>query len=197
MADLVGTGSTWPRERLSRPAVEVAPALLGAVLRKGPAAGRIVEVEAYGGSDDPSSHAFRGPTPRNASMFGPPGTLYVYRSYGIHWCANVACGEIGEGTAVLIRALAPLDGLDLMRQRRAAVRRERDLCSGPGKLAQALGLSRDDDGTDLCDPASAVRLEVGQPVERADIRTTPRIGITAAADRPWRFLVAGDQNVSR
>jgi DNA-3-methyladenine glycosylase len=175
----------------------VAPALLGAVLRKGPVAGRIVEVEAYGGSDDPSSHAFRGPTPRNASMFGAPGTLYVYRSYGIHWCANIACGEVGEGTAVLIRALAPLEGLEVMHQRRGAVRRDRDLCSGPGKLAQALGLTGEDDGTDLCDPASAVHLEVGRAVEPGAVRATTRIGITAAADRPWRFLVAGDENVSR
>lgn len=194
---VAGSVLLWDREALAGPAEEVAPTLLGAVLRRGLAAGRIVEVEAYGGADDPASHAFRGRTPRNASMFGRPGTLYVYRSYGVHWCANVACGEPGTGTAVLIRALAPLDGLAEMRLRRVRARQDRDLCSGPGKLAQALGLTGGDDGVDVCQPGSPVRLERGTPVDPASVVTTPRVGISVAVDRPWRFLLADDENVSR
>jgi DNA-3-methyladenine glycosylase len=176
----------------------VAPRLLGAELRRGAVAGRIVEVEAYGGPDDPASHAYRGCTPRNGSMFGPPGTLYVYRSYGIHWCANVVCGAEGEATAVLVRALAPLDGLETMRARRPAARTERHLCSGPGKLAQALGLTGADDGIDLLAPDGAVGLRwSGRSITPARIRSGPRIGISVAVDQPWRFWVAGDPNVSR
>lgn len=191
-------GPSSLRHRLAAPAAEVAHELLGAVLRRGTVAGRIVEVEAYGGSDDPASHAHRGRTPRNGAMFGPPGTLYVYRSYGIHWCANVVCGREGEGTAVLVRALAPLEGAEEMRRRRPRARRDRDLCSGPGKLAQALGLTGDDDGADLLAPGSPVRLEPAPGVVGADlVHRGPRIGITRATERPWRLWLAGDPNVSR
>lgn len=187
----------FDRDLLGGPAPEVAPRLLGAVLRSGPTAGRIVEVEAYGGGDDPASHAFRGRTARNASMFGPPGTLYVYRSYGIHWCANVACGPEGVGTAVLLRALAPVAGLALMQSRRPRARRPRDLCSGPGKLTQALAIDREHDGLDVVDPSSPVRLEVGEPVDPALVGRTSRVGISVAVDLQWRFLLPGDENVSR
>jgi DNA-3-methyladenine glycosylase len=183
------------RGALAGPAPEVAPRLLGAVLWRDGVAGRIVEVEAYGGADDPASHAFRGPTLRNAAMFGPPGTLYVYRSYGIHWCANVVCGAEGAGSAVLVRALAPTAGLDEMRGRRPRARRDRDLCSGPGKLCQALGITGGDDGADLLGPGP-VRLELGPPAGAA-ARCGPRVGISVAVERPWRFWLAGDPNLSR
>lgn len=189
--------SLLPRERLVGDPDVVAPALLGAVLRRGTTAGRIVEVEAYGGVDDPASHASRGPTPRTGSMFGPAGLLYVYRSYGIHWCANIVCGRDGVGGAVLVRALAPLDDLEEMRRRRPRARRQRDLCSGPGKLAQALGITGDDDGLDVVGGSGPVRLEVGEAVDPEMVLSTPRIGISTAVDRPWRFLVAGDENLSR
>src|SRR2546429_371625 len=127
----------------------LAPELLNKVLVRGRRRGRIVEVEAYAGGEDPGSHAYRGPTARNASMFGPPGRLYVYVSYGMHHCANVVAGEVGVGVAVLVRALAPLTGVDEMYAARAGARLDRELCSGPGKLCQALGIGRDDDGADL------------------------------------------------
>lgn len=195
---VTGSSSLVARHVLADAPEVVAPALLGAVLRRGAVAGRIVEVEAYGGADDPASHAFAGRTARNASMFGPAGLLYVYRSYGIHWCVNVVCGTEGSGSAVLIRALAPVEGLQEMRQRRPRARRDRDLCSGPGKLAQALGITGGDDGLDVVSPGSPVRLEVGAgPVRAALVRATPRIGISRAVERPWRFVVTGDENLSR
>ena len=159
---------------------------------------RIVEVEAYEGADDPASHAYRGPTPRNAVMFGPPGQLYVYFTYGMHWCANVVCGPVGEATAVLLRAGAPLRGLDGHAGRPPGGRTDRDLCSGPAKLCQALGIDGSFDGADLA---------VGGP-RGADRRRRRRAatggraaaaasGIRVAADRPWRWYVPGDPNVSR
>jgi DNA-3-methyladenine glycosylase len=169
--------------------VVVAPLLLNKVL-----------VEAYRGFDDPASHAFRGPTPRNSVMFGPPGHLYVYLSYGVHYCCNVVCRPEGVPGAVLIRALAPLTGLDVMRSRRTAARADRDLCSGPGKLCQALGLDRSFDGTDLIGVASDVRLLEDGTHPPAEIADGPRIGISAqlsTAAEPWRFWVADDPNVSR
>lgn len=194
---MTGSASLLPRDRLVGDPAVVAPALLGAVLRRGTTAGCIVEVEAYGGADDPASHAFRGPTPRTRSMFGPAGSLYVYRSYGIHWCANIVCGPDGVGGAVLVRALAPLDDLAEMRRRRPRARLDRDLCSGPGKLAQALGITGDDDGLDVVDGSGPVRLEVGEVLDPGLVLVTPRIGISTAVDRPWRFVLAGDENVSR
>src|SRR5438876_4969385 len=138
-----------PRSFYRRDSREVAPELLNKVLVHGPRAGRIVEVEAYAGAEDPGSHAFRGPTRRNATMFGPPGRLYVYFTYGMHWCSNVVCNPHGGGGAVLLRALHPLDGLEAMWSRRPKANRERDLCSGPARLAQSLALTGDLDGADL------------------------------------------------
>jgi DNA-3-methyladenine glycosylase len=182
----------------------VAPRLLNKVLvasrLSGPVAGRIVEVEAYRGADDPASHAFSGPTPRNSVMFGPPGHLYVYFTYGLHHCCNIVCRPVGVAGAVLVRALAPLTGLDEMRSRRMAARRDRDLCSGPGKLCQALGLDRSFDGLDLLGVSSGVQLVDDGSGAPAEIAVGPRIGISAqlaTAAEPWRFWVAGEPNVSR
>lgn len=184
----------------SRRALEVAPLLLNKVLRHatpaGPVAGRIVEVEAYEGADDPASHAFRGVTPRNRVMFGPAGRLYVYLSYGVHHCANIVCGPPGTASAVLVRALDPLVGLEQMQCRRAKAKRVTDLASGPGKLCQALGIDRSHDGWVLGagTPISLVDDGVApprEPVARA------RVGISSATDRPWRFYVPGNPNVSR
>ncbi len=173
----------------------VAPTLLGAtLLRSDGRSGVIVEVEAYGGSDDPASHAFRGPSPRNASMFGPPGRLYVYRSYGIHWCANIVTGPAGTAAAVLLRAVIPTGGVEAMRAARwGAIRHgpDRHLCSGPGRLTQAFGIGGDLDGVDVCSPASILRLlRPSSPVLHAEpILASPRIGISKATERPWRFVM--------
>ena len=141
----------------------------------------LTEVEAYGGADDPASHAFGGPTGRNASMFGPAGTLYVYRSYGVHWCMNAVTGPPGRASAVLLRAGSPLAGEEHMRRRRG---RDDCLCNGPGRLAQALGVSGEQDGTSLFE--GPVRLLAG-PTAGGRVATGPRVGITRAADRLWRF----------
>ncbi len=166
------------------------------VLACGDRAGRIVEVEAYGGADDPASHGHRGHTPRNDVMFGPPGHLYVYFTYGMHWCANVVCEPEGTCAAVLIRALAPVRGIDAMWADRPAARRERDLCSGPAKLTAAFGIDGRHNGTDLTESDSPVTLHHHDqsPPPRA---TGTRIGITAATDIPWRWYVPGDPNISR
>jgi DNA-3-methyladenine glycosylase len=178
--------------------------LLNKVVAKGDRAGRIVEVEAYKGSIDPASHAYRGKTPRTAVMFGPPGYLYVYFTYGMHWCANVVTGTEGQASALLVRALAPLRGVDEMRLARAAARRDRDLCNGPAKLCQALSITGADSGTDLLarrpqtdDTAAFVRLldDGTPPPERPG--QGRRIGISVAMEVPWRFWVPGDENVSR
>jgi len=187
--------------------VTIAPWLLNKVLARGERAGRIVEVEAYHGADDAASHAYRGLTPRTAIMFGPPGYLYVYFTYGMHWCANVVCGPEGEAAAVLIRALEPIAGVDEMREARRAARLERDLCNGPAKLCQALGITGADNGADLLaqrrrsGPASRapglVRLlDDGTPPPRRPGRGT-RIGITVATEKRWRFWVPGNPSVSR
>jgi DNA-3-methyladenine glycosylase len=162
---------------------------LNAVLVVGDRSGRIVEVEAYGAAEDPASHAHRRRTARNASMFGPPGTLYVYRSYGLHWCANVVCGPEGEAAAVLVRAVAPLTGLDGMRRDRPRARRDRDLADGPGKLCAALGVTGADDGSDLLDVDARVRLvrDGVAPPDRPVVTT--RVGISRGVDLPWRFCV--------
>ena len=186
---------------------EVAPELLNKLLvRRGTAGdgddaaervGRIVEVEAYCGGIDPGSHAYRGLTPRNRTMFGPPGGLYVYFTYGMHWCANAVCGEDGEGVAVLLRALAPVAGLDAMRAVRPRARRDRDLCSGPAKLCQALGLGRAFDGADLVTGDRGVVVCDDATPPPADPVQTTRIGLSAGAEHPWRWYVRGDPNVSR
>lgn len=191
-------GRRLPRAFYDRDPLEVAPALLNKVLVRDGRAGRIVEVEAYRGADDPASHAYRGPTRRNATMFGPPGHLYVYFTYGMHYCANVVCAHGGRGGAVLLRALAPLAGLEEMRAARgAAARRVTDLCSGPARLCQALGIDRRLDGADLVRADRGVTiLDDGVPPPAAP-GVSPRIGISAATEHPWRFYVAGDPNVSR
>ena len=166
----------------------VAPELLNKVLVVGRCRGRIVEVEAYEGADDPASHAYRGRTARNEVMFGPPGHLYVYFTYGMHHCANVVTGIVGVAEAVLLRAVDPLAGLDEMRARRPAARRDGDLSNGPGKLCAAFDLDRGDDGADLVrGPVRIVDDGVAPPEAPA---TSPRIGITKAVDRPWRWYVA-------
>jgi DNA-3-methyladenine glycosylase len=186
-----------PRPTLARPSTEVAPWLLGKVLAAGDRSGRIVEVEAYGGIDDPASHAYRGPTARNAAMFEAAGTLYVYFTYGMHWCANVVTGRPGEGEAVLIRALAPLTGLDGMRAARGPARAERELCSGPARLCQALGIDGRCDGLDLLAARSPVRLLDDGTTPSAEPGVGPRIGVSRAGERPWRWFVAGDPHLSR
>lgn len=186
------------RAMLAAPATEVAPQLIGSVIVAGRRSGRIVEVEAYMGADDPASHAFRGRTERNSTMFGRAGRLYVYFTYGMHWCANVVTGDEGEANAVLIRALAPLTGIDDMYDVRTRARTDRDLCSGPAKLTQALGIDGTADGVDLCDPASPVQLiDDGWRSTSGELATGSRIGISAATERPWRWYLSGDPNVSR
>jgi DNA-3-methyladenine glycosylase len=172
----------------ARDALEVAPDLLGKVLVVGACAGRIVETEAYRG-DDPASHSFRGPTARNASMFRRGGTLYVYFTYGMHFCANVVTGRAGDGQAVLLRAVAPLRGLDLMRERRGA-RRDRELANGPGKLCQAMAIDRTFDGVDLCHHADVCIVDDGWRPEPSSVVITPRIGITRGVEHSWRWLLS-------
>jgi DNA-3-methyladenine glycosylase len=175
------------RHLLAEPAPEVAPQLLHKLIRVGPCLGRIVEVEAYT-SEDPASHSFRGATPRNRSMFGAPGTLYVYLIYGMHLCANVVTGAAGDGQAVLIRAVLPLSGISQMRTRRPGWP-DAMLANGPGKLCMALGVQRSYDGTDLCDRSSPVQL-LGDDMEPPQAPTVgPRIGISSAREVPWRWRV--------
>lgn len=179
---------------LGRSAVDVAPQLLGAELHCRGRSGRIVEVEAYT-EDDPASHSFSGSTPRNATMFGRPGGLYVYLIYGMHLCANIVCGPEGRGEAVLVRALAPVLGVDEMYVARPVAKRDRDLCSGPGKLTAALGIRGDDDGLDLLTDGD-VRLRAADSAPERIVRGS-RIGVSKAVDRPWRFAILDDPNVSR
>ena len=170
---------------------EVAPELVGAELFVEGVGGTIVEVEAYD-HKDPAAHGFAGRTARNASMFGLPGHAYVYRSYGIHWCLNFVCEDVGVASAVLIRALEPTRGLDEMRARRA-VEEPRLLCSGPGRLCQALAISREHDGLPLDRPP----FELRPRSEPAGVVSGKRIGITKAAEQPWRYGLAGSRFLSR
>lgn len=197
-------GRTLPRSFYDRDSRELAPLVLGKVLVHddpvaGPVAARIVEVEAYCGSEDPGSHAYRGPTARNATMFGPPGHLYVYFTYGMHWCANVVArsAKRGDASAVLLRAGAPVLGVETMRARRAGARSDRFLCAGPARLTQALGLDGAFDGVDLV--RGEVRLLDDGVAPPADPIVTTRVGLRPGrGDRsPWRWYVRDDPNVSR
>jgi DNA-3-methyladenine glycosylase len=179
------------RDFFARSVHEVAPDLIGVTFLVDGVGGVIVEAEAYDG-EDPASHGFRGRTPRNVSMFGPPGHAYVYRSYGIHWCVNLVCGAAGEPEAVLLRALEPTHGVEVMRARRG-VQSVRALCSGPGKLCQALGITREHDGLAL----DRAPFELRKRAEAPQIVTGPRIGITQATELSWRYCLAGSAYLSR
>jgi len=195
-------GAALPRTFYDRDGRSLAPDLLNKLLvHDDPVAGRltvrIVEVEAYAGAEDAGSHAYRGPTPRTETMFGAPGHLYVYFSYGMHWCMNVVAGPKGEASAVLLRGGSPVDGIDAMRDRRPAARCDRDLCSGPARLAQALGINGAFDGSDLVrGPLRLVDDGVATP---AAPEVSTRIGLRTGRghDHPWRWFVTGDPNVSR
>jgi DNA-3-methyladenine glycosylase len=185
--------STELDDLLVRPVLEVAPRLLGSVLRHGDVACRVTEVEAYDGAGDPGSHAYRGPTARNEVMFGPPGRLYVYFTYGMHWCCNVVCGPEGSASAVLLRAGEIVDGVDLARARRTAARNDRDLARGPARLCRALDIDRARNGHDLrVPPLTLTPSDVPAP----EVETGPRVGLRPAADRPWRFWLPGEPTVS-
>lgn len=181
----------------ARPTLDVARDLLNKVLVAPGVAGRIVEVEAYRGDDDPGSHAYRGPTPRTEVMFGPAGHLYVYFSYGMHWCANVVTDRRGEPGAVLLRAVTPLRGVPTMRARRPAAVRDRDLANGPAKLARVFDLTGRHDGADLVHAVHGVSIRDDgvPPPARPSVGT--RIGLSRGGDLPWRFAVPGVAEVSR
>jgi DNA-3-methyladenine glycosylase len=194
-----------PRAFFDRPATEVAPELLGHVLEheteQGLVAVRLTEVEAYAGTRDAASHAYRGLTRRNEVMFGPPGHAYVYFTYGMHFCVNLVCLDSGSAAAVLLRAGQVIEGASLARARRVARRfparvADRDLARGPARLCQALGIDRALNGADVCDPASPLRVREGGRVSRRAIRYGPRTGVRGAADVPWRYWVAGEPTVS-
>jgi DNA-3-methyladenine glycosylase len=179
------------RAFFNRSVHEVAPDLIGATLLFAGAGGRIVEVEAYH-QTDPAAHSFRGPTPRNAVMFGPPGYAYVYRSYGIHWCLNLVCEPEGSASAVLIRAIEPSEGLAGMRRRRG-VSDERLLCSGPGRVCEALGISAAQNGLRLDETPFALFAHSGA----VEVVAGVRIGLTKAADKPWRYGLEGSRFLSK
>ena len=200
-----------PREFFARPAVQVAPDLLGCVLvhqtAEGLVAVRLTEVEAYAGASDPASHAFRGRTARNAVMYGPPGHTYVYFTYGMHFCVNLVCYAPDSASAVLLRAGEVVAGPELAARRRLAAHRraaagsgvarvaDRDLARGPGRLCQAMGIDRALDGADACDPGGPLRIRAGD-AGVAEICQGPRVGVSRAAEVPWRYWLAGDRTVS-
>jgi DNA-3-methyladenine glycosylase len=184
-------GKPLKRSFFARGVLEVAPDLIGATLLVDGVGGIIVEVEAYHHTE-PAAHSFNGPTPRNLVMFGPAGFSYVYRSYGIHWCVNFVCEKAGSASAVLIRALEPTHGIPAMRHRRG-VHDERSLCSGPGKLCEALGITIAHSGLPLDAPPIALYARVGKP----EIVTGLRIGITKAVDLPWRYGLKGSKFLSK
>lgn len=195
------SGRPLARRFYARDSRQLAPLLLNKVLVQGAGpdrvAARIVEVEAYAGSEDQASHAYRGPTPRNATMFGPPGRLYVYFTYGMHWCVNVVAGTDGTASAVLLRAGAPLAGIDLMRERRGPDRRDRELCAGPARLTQALGITGVDDGNDLV--RGTIRLLDDGVAPPTRPGRSVRIGLREGHgdQHRWRWFVRNDPNVSR
>lgn len=182
-------------ETLAGPVLEVAPRLLGATLRHGEVAVRITEVEAYDGSgSDPGSHAHRGPTPRNRVMFGPPGRLYVYFIYGMHYCCNVVCGPDGAASGILIRAGEVIEGVEVARSRRPPAK-DSDLARGPARLCDVLGIDLTLGGTSVSN--GPVRLELAEPLATSRVSTGPRVGLRHAAEHPWRFWITGDPTVSR
>lgn len=181
--------SSLPREFFARDADVVAPELLNKVFAVGETQGRIVEVEAYR-SDDPASHSFRGPRPRNRSMFGEPGHLYVYLSYGLHHCVNLVCGAVGDGQAVLLRSVVPIRDIAEMRRRRGQVR-DADLSNGPGKIGSAFGVDLDFDGVDVVNGERGVRLFDDGTGAPSDPVVTSRIGISVGLDHAWRWCVPG------
>ncbi|PYC74568.1 DNA-3-methyladenine glycosylase [Streptomyces tateyamensis] len=187
------------RAFFDRPSPEVAPDLLGRLLRctlpTGTVELRLTEVEAYTGPDDPASHAYRGRTARNAVMFGPPGHAYVYFTYGMHFCLNLVCGPALHPGGVLLRAGRVTEGIDSARRRRPGSRRDHDLAQGPARLTVALGVDRTQDGEDVV-AGPVFRLLPGTPPAPGQIRTGPRTGVAAAADTPWRFWIEGDPTVS-
>ncbi|WP_157253349.1 DNA-3-methyladenine glycosylase [Nonomuraea typhae] len=188
-----------PRAFFDRPSHVVAPELLGRVLVHGPVSLRLTEVEAYGGpGEDPAAHTYRGKTPRNAVMFGPPGHLYVYFTYGMHYCANLVCLPEEHGSAVLLRAGEIVEGLPLARERRVKAS-DRDLARGPARLAVALGLHREHNGLDAIRDFSGngtLAVLEGEPADPARVRSGPRTGISVAKETPWRFWIDGDPTVS-
>jgi DNA-3-methyladenine glycosylase len=179
------------RAFFNRSVHEVAPDLIGAILLVNGVGGRLVEVEAYHHTE-PAAHSFRGPTPRNAVMFGPPGFAYIYRSYGIHWCLNFVCEPKGSASAVLIRAIEPTDGLSVMRRRRGTSD-ERLLCSGPGRLCEALGITHAHNGLAL----NAAPFEIFARTGAVEVVVGPRIGITKAVEKPWRYGLKGSRFLSK
>jgi DNA-3-methyladenine glycosylase len=189
-----------PREFFARHAEHVAPELLGCVLEHetddGLVAVEITEVEAYAGEADPASHAWRGRTARNGVMFGPPGHAYVYFTYGMHFCVNLVCLPEGAANAVLLRAGRVIEGEELARARRAAAISARDLARGPARLCQALDIDRDLDGADVCDAGSPLRIRAASGATGSTVRSGPRIGISRAAEVPWRFWLDGEPTVS-
>jgi DNA-3-methyladenine glycosylase len=196
---LSAPGPLLTAEELLGPADAVAPTLLGCWVvsdrPEGQVAVRLTEVEAYAGDGtDPAAHSHRGPTPRAAVMFGPPGRLYVYFSYGVHWCANVVVGAEGQGSAVLLRAGDVVAGAELAASRRPAAKAARDLARGPARLAQALAIGPDDKDAELLDPSSTVRLHRGDPPTQ--VSAGPRVGISVATELPWRFWETGTASVS-
>jgi DNA-3-methyladenine glycosylase len=184
-------GKKLRRAFFARSVLEVAPDLIGATLLVNGAGGVIVEVEAYHHTE-PAAHSFHGPTPRNLVMFGPPGFLYVYRSYGIHWCMNLVCEPAGSASAVLIRALEPTHGLAAMRRRRGATD-DRALCSGPGKLTEALGVTIAHNALPLDAPPIALHARIG----KVEVVTGVRIGLTKAVELPWRYGLKGSKFLSK
>jgi DNA-3-methyladenine glycosylase len=195
--DVDWPGTVLPRSFYHRPAPVVGPKLLNKVLATADGrSGRIVEVEAYVGTMDPAAHTFRGKTARNAIMFGPPGHMYVYFTYGMHWCCNCVCGSEGEGSGVLIRALEPLDGLALMREARPRTLRDRDLCRGPARLTQALGISGAQNGIDLVEADQGFTVLDDGVRPPARVQGGPRIGIRKGLDLLWRWHVPESPFVS-
>lgn len=190
-------GRKLPRRFFRRDPRLVAPELLNKIIaRDDGRAGRIVEVEAYCGAEDPAAHTYRGQTRRNATMFGPPGHLYVYFTYGMHWCANTVCGEEGQGWGVLLRAIEPLAGVEAMREARGHPARLKDIGSGPARLAQAMGITGVQDGADLITGDRGFRVVDDGSPPPADPASGPRIGISQARDHPWRWYVRDSPYVS-